>query len=131
MTDKLENFRSLLVSNQLMFDPKIEFLGQGEGNENYLAVEGGLKYVLRVPRQDISDIRDLYNEHIQLKFLESNDIDFAPRSIFYDKETGTNIISHVEGHDTSIAKLPMKMITDFVNNLILLDNLTFSNYKDF
>lgn len=123
--------QNLLQQEKLMRSPVVTPLGSGEGNENFLASDDTEVLVVRCTRQDIPDKRTLTHEHTQLRFLEHEQITFAPRSLFYDPQREVHVVSFMQGEDTSIAELPDDYVPLFAAQLATLEQLSYDRFRIF
>lgn len=93
-----EKVLELIKSTNLFVSPKIEYLGSGESNTNFLIYDGDeKKAVIRYSIPSQFKQSSLYNEYKVLKLLEAEGISFAPRSIYYSDEDHFHIIEYLEG----------------------------------
>lgn len=122
---KIENY---VIKNGLLPDAKITKIGFGESNINYLAEHGGKKLVVRTARTDVPNEPRFENEHHYMKFVEHLGIDFAPRSLFYDRANHVHVVSYVGGRDASAIDLDRKQIQVFFEQLAVVENVKYADY---
>tara|TARA_B100001989_G_C24544059_1_gene469517 strand:- start:636 stop:1601 length:966 start_codon:yes stop_codon:yes gene_type:complete len=85
--------RSSFIKN-----PKVSFLAEGFGNENYLLEESGERYVLRLKKSTESQFFDsLEKENSFLKYFEHQGVDFCPKALYFDRDENFLIENYIEG----------------------------------
>lgn len=120
-----------LVDKGIISRGSISFIGQGEGHESYLANNITDRVVVRVKRSDTPFISGFQNEHLQLLFLESQNITFAPKSLYYDSQKEVHVISYVEGVDVSFLELDDTQLKTLVSYITQLETIDYKTYLDF
>lgn len=103
----------------------------GESNHTHIFKENGKKYVLRTNLDEKGSTNRLQQEHKILKFLESQNIDFVPKSINYDREKQIHITSHIGRRDVKIADLNSKQLQTWIEHLAKIHSLDFKDYREF
>lgn len=102
---------------------------KGHHNYNHIFETGEARYVLRAATG--SEDRGLAQERKILEFLETQGINFVPRSVIYDPENDIHIISYVGEQDTQLADLNEKQLRTWVRNLVTIHSLSFEEYSEF
>jgi len=120
----MEELKSYVKEKLNLESVKLTALGSGESNYNYKINDD---YVLRISRQDVTTENRLQNEHTILKFLETQGIDFVPKSVFFDKELNRHIVTFVGDKDISLNDLSREQLEIFVSQFIQIMNLDVSN----
>jgi len=124
----IEEIEAYLIENRILDDPEVNLLGRGEANLNYLAVDRDRKYVVRIARDDVPKQSRFETEHHFMLFIESLGITFAPRSIHYGSTQELHVVDYVEGEDVSIIDLNETQTKIFVDQLKLLNSITYEQY---
>lgn len=127
----LKKVKIYLESLELFDDFKVEKLGRGNNSETFLIIVGNTKYVMRVGRGDVSSNNQLFTQYKFLKFLESEDIDFVQRAVYYDKKKKMLITSFLEGDNLIGKKLNKKQFDDLVEKIIKIHSTKYSNFQKF
>lgn len=132
MTDEISTeVLNLLINKSIISSLDVTYLGQGEAHRNFLAKRHQESVVIRIKRDDTPNNPGFSNERTQLLFLEFNNIDFAPRSIFYEPEKEIHVISFIEGVDCSFIDLDASQAEIFVSQIARLEELNYEVYTKF
>lgn len=97
---------------------------------NYIIETPIEKYVLRKSKNRESSNR-LKHESIVLKFLEKKGIDFAPKSVYYDKERDVHIIDFIEGELADVGQLSESQVIDLAKKISVLNHIKCEEFKEF
>lgn len=127
-----EKVAELGKKSYLVKNPKVSFLAEGFGNENYLLEEGSKKFVLRLKKSTESQFLDsLEKENSFLRYFEQEGLGFCPKALFYDAEDNFLIENFLEGDLVSQKDFSNEHIELFAKQLHALFNLDVSSFKSF
>lgn len=124
---------------------KFEIIGRKSGlsNSNYIIETPDGKFILRAnkikPSRSTNLLVDEYNV---LRFFRELELDFVPRTVFFDEERNIHLLSYIEGRkirfrnisqagmEQAITKLyQINMLADKYQEFCLKNNLTFKKPK--
>lgn len=128
MTMSIKEIKAYLIENRILDNPEVNLLGRGEANLNYLAVDHDRKYVVRIARNDVPKQSGFETERHFMLFIESLGVISAPRSIHYSSKYELHVVDYVEGKDVSIVDLNEVQTNIFVDQLKLLNSITYEQY---
>ncbi len=128
---KINEVKKYLKEIKFCDKAKVKRLSDGYSNHNFLIETEKDKFVLRCNMDEVTSKNRLYNEHVVLKFLEEEKIDFVPRSTFYDKKNKRHIISFICGRRITYGELRKKHVKSFARNLAKATYLKFDNFEKF
>lgn len=103
----------------------------GESNHNYIFESEGNKYVLRTNLEEKGSTNRLNQERKILEFLETQNIDFAPKSVYYDKENQIHITSFLGTKDVELTELNSEQLKEWIKHLVTIHSLDFKDYRQF
>lgn len=124
----IKEIRAYLIENRVLDNPEVTLLGRGEANLNYLAADRDRKYVVRLARDDVPKQSRFETERHFMLFIESLGVISAPRSIHYSSKYELHVVDYVEGEDVSIIDLNEAQTKIFVEQLKLLNSITYEQY---
>lgn len=127
----LKEAKKYLINKKIFSNPTVKKLGRGNNYDVYLVVNNDQKYTLRVNRTDVITENKLKNEFEILQFLEFSKINFCQKPIFFDYKKNISLLTFAPGKEIDIAKLNGKKLELFVEQLIKLHNLKYSDYLKF
>lgn len=110
----------------------VEIVERFEGEHNYSFVfesERG-KYVFRA-RKKASSESQLKNERRILDFLNNQDIEFAPETVYYGAEQGFHVVEFVGENEAGLDELSDNELETWTENLVKLHSLRFEDFKEF
>jgi len=111
---------------------ELSFLGEGNGNFNFLVQEGEKKCVLRFKKSKEKQFMDsLEREYVFLKYFEECGIDFCPKALYYDKTRNFLIESFLEGGKLSQKKFSPQAIDLFAKKIWQIYSLSVSDFHKF
>lgn len=128
---KKRNLGPYLESKKLFHDYKVIGVKSGLSNSNFIIEENGKKYIVRSNKDKPSkSINILENEHHTLKFLESKNINFVPRSIYYDKENNIHILRYLDGKQKRFKNISLPRMQEAIEKLHQI-NILASEYDKY
>ncbi|MCD4771063.1 aminoglycoside phosphotransferase family protein [archaeon] len=111
---------------------ELSFLGEGNGNFNFLVQEGEKKCVLRFKKSKEKQFMDsLEREHVFLKYFKSKGIDFCPKALYYDKARNFLVQSFIEGKKLGQRDFSHKVIDLFAKKIWEIFSLSVSDFHKF
>lgn len=110
---------------------KLERLARGNNSEAFLIESQRKKYTLRVRREDSKHENRLQQHYINLKFLEAEGIDFAPKAAYFDETNNTMIATYLPGKSIIDEKLSEKQFAELARHIITVNKLSYLKYKKF
>jgi len=120
------------IKDKKLFDcPEVKRLGRGNNADVFLIKDKGKQFTFRVGRKG-KEIKDKFiNHYIALKFLEEENIKFAPRATLYDKKNTVLITTYAPGKPITEKGFTKKELGLFIEQLVKLYSIKFSQYKKF
>lgn len=112
---------------------KFEIIGRKSGlsNSNYIIETPDGKFILRAnkikPSQSINLLVDEYNV---LRFFRELDLDFVPRTVFFDEERNIHLLSYIEGRKIRFRNISQAGMEQAITKLYQI-NLLADKYQEF
>jgi hypothetical protein len=111
---------------------ELSFLGEGNGNFNFLVQEGEKKCVLRFKKsKEKQFMNSLEREYVFLKYFESKGIDFCPKALYYDKTRNFLVQGFIEGKKLSQRDFSHEVIDLFAKKIWEIFSLSVSDFHKF
>ncbi len=106
---------------------------EGYSNEIFILKTDNKKYVLKIAKEPKSmpEPYGLFNEYVVLKFLESKNIDFVPRAVFYSRNPEFEIQTYVGERNISMKILSPKNVYYIYRMLAEVAKLNVKDYVEF
>ncbi len=118
---------------QKNFWPEFKVIGvkSGLSNSNYIIETSGGKYIFRTNKIKPSKSTNCLSEEANvLKFLAKQEIDFVPRTFYFDKEKNIHILNYIEGRKVRFKNISSKGMRQAVEKLYEINFLA-KPYQEF
>lgn len=122
--------RSYLNELEGFKDSEIEEVLEGKHNRNFVFTSQSGKYVLRVKKAE-QEPGKLENEWKILEFLDEQDIEFAPKTVHFDRNKRVHIVEFVGEEDVELGNLDRDELESWVSNLAKLHSISYQEFTDF
>ena len=118
---------------QKKFWPSFKIIGvkSGLSNSNYIIETSVGKYIFRTNKIKPSKSTNCLSEEANvLKFLAKQEIDFVPRTFYFDKEKNIHILNYIEGRKVRFKNISPKGMKQAVEKLYEINFLA-KSYQEF
>ena len=128
----IEDIAILARKVPFLHEPEITFLAEGFGNYNYLVIENGVKYILRIKKStEVLFVDSLEKEFVFLKYFAAQGITFCPEALYYDYEERFLVEEYLEGVELSQKDFSNEQIDLFARQLHALYQLDVDSFAVF
>lgn len=118
----------ILVSEGVLKNPKIKKLSNANNYQTFLISEARNKYVLRLLSKKASAKDRLEKAFTVLQFISQEKIDFSEKAVFFDKKNSFLLSTYVSGKELSVMDLRPEQLKEFIEKIIKLRTLSFSEF---
>lgn len=128
----VEEIKKWVIATGLMNNPAVSFFAEGFGNYNFLAVEDGKKFVIRLKKTNEIQFKDsLEREFTFLSYFHYKNATFCPKPIHFYKEHNFLIEEFIEGkslHQRDFSNRHIELFAEQLYKLFDLPVLDFETY---
>lgn len=122
---------NVLIEKKVLQKPKISQLSSGNNYDTFLVVDNNSKYVLRLLSNKASAQNRMAKMFLILQFVESENIDFAEKAVFFDEKNSFLLTSYIPGKELGVSALDKGQLKYFIKKIVILRNLKFDKFLEF
>lgn len=108
-----------------------KLIKSGYNHNVFLSENETGKYIIHEGKPVRDSGSDLSNAYTALRFLESNNISFVPKVIYFDAQKDILIQTYVGDHDVVFGELTNQQLDLFIQNLVSVHSFTQEEIQEF